>query len=77
MPCDCGKSFVGGHAPRCSLFTCAVCGGPTVIAPEEGPAYCYEHCPDHDYHYERSEGWRCLECHAEPPPDWFDFDDVQ
>lgn len=68
--CDCGEPH--GHKHNCALFTCFVCGGPTLCAPDEGPAYCPEHCPDHDYKYEPCDGKRCVICSAEPPYDYWD-----
>lgn len=53
-------------------FQCQVCGGPTIVAPDSGPAYCEEHCPDHIYEYVRGEGHRCITCHAEPPVGWWE-----
>lgn len=71
MKCDCGNQV--GHAHNCALFTCAGCGGPTSIGPgDDGPAYCADCCPDHNYEYERGVGHRCQSCDAEPPIDWFD-----
>ena len=53
---------------------CSVCGQPATVYPPDGddsPTYCEAHCPDHDYRYERGEGWRCFTCFAEPPHDFF------
>ena len=64
---------------RCApvpALVCIVCKGPTAIAPAGGElGVCAEHCEDHSYEYERGTGWRCVHCDAEPPADWFDFDD--
>jgi hypothetical protein len=50
------------------------CGTNTKVLsyPKKGPVYCPDCCPEHDYKYERYEGWTCTTCGAEPPPDWFD-----
>jgi hypothetical protein len=68
--CDCGYQF--GHRHDCAIFRCSVCSVLCDSAPAEGPTVCPEHCPDHDYRYERGEGKRCITCGAAPPPDWFD-----
>lgn len=67
--CECEGHW---HTFGCALFTCFKCGGETIIAPQIGPAYCPDCCPDHDYQYERGEGHRCVVCFDEPPPDYFD-----
>lgn len=33
--------------------------------------YCPEHCPDHDYVYDRYEGHYCNNCGQSPDPDWY------
>ncbi len=53
-------------------FKCGKCGGSTIIEPQDGPGVCESCCEDHDYLYERYEGYRCVHCHGEPPPDWYD-----
>lgn len=70
--CDCGEP---GHVLGCAIFRCAVCGAQTAVAPIDGPAWCFDHCPDHDYRYEPGEGVRCIHCSADPPPDWYDVRD--
>lgn len=71
--CDCGHE--DGHRYGCAIFACSVCGEQAAAAPADGgPAFCEQHCPDHDYQYQRGEGHRCVTCFAEPPPDWFDLD---
>ena len=55
--------------------SCAGCGGDVLCWPNEGPAYCPECCPDHDYEYEPAERTRrCKTCSAEPPDDWWGYD---
>ena len=57
-----------------SLYAVMI-GEQAAVAPADGgPAFCEQHCPDHDYQYQRAEGHRCVTCFAEPPPDWFDVD---
>jgi hypothetical protein len=70
--CDCGGRF--GHNYGCNIFACHVCGAQCDSAPVDGPAVCEEHCPDHDYRYERGEGHRCITCGSPPPDDWFSVD---
>lgn len=71
LACDCGNDH--GHRHGCAIFKCSVCGELAPIAPQGSePTYCEKHCPDHDYQYERGDGWHCVTCHAEPPHDWFD-----
>jgi hypothetical protein len=54
---------------------CSACGGDVLCWPDEGPAYCPECCPDHDYEYVRAERRHmCATCSAEPPEDWYDRD---
>lgn len=56
-------------------FHCRECRAPTHIAAADGSAlWCSECCPEHEYEYERSEGHRCIHCHAEPPDDWYEVD---
>lgn len=77
--CDCAATTDGKwadvHSHGCAIFKCSGCGAAAYVAPSDGsPAFCPEHCPDHIYNYERGEGWRCLTCYAEPPPDWYSSD---
>jgi hypothetical protein len=55
-------------------FTCRICGAPTALAPPEGRGVCSKHCEDHDYQYERGEGWMCTHCGIQPPADFYDVD---
>jgi prolyl-tRNA editing enzyme YbaK/EbsC (Cys-tRNA(Pro) deacylase) len=58
-------------------FACHVCGAQCAIAPEPpAKTVCQEHCEDHEYVYIASEGKRCIHCHAEPPDDWFDVEEI-
>jgi hypothetical protein len=55
---------------------CKVCGTLCFVYPSDGTqGVCPEHCPDHEYEYERGERRHmCKTCGAEPPMDWFDVD---
>lgn len=54
-----------------SIFKCHVCGAECPIAPQlPARAVCEEHCPDHDYQHQGSDGKRCVHCFAEEPLDW-------
>lgn len=54
-------------------FACKVCGIACAIAPADGSgAVCEEHCPDHQYDWAGSEGFRCVHCFRLPPEDHFD-----
>lgn len=67
--CDC----VSFTPPRHD-FHCHVCGKETDTAPDP-PALtvCEEHCPDHDYRYERElRGHYCLTCGKERSADYDD-----
>jgi hypothetical protein len=79
LPCDCAAATEGkwkdAHSHGCAIFKCSVCGdGAYVAPPGDEPTYCTKHCPDHEYEYERGEGWRCKTCHAEPPLDFYESD---
>lgn len=51
---------------------CSVCGVTTDIYPDApAPAYCYEHCEDHDYQVDSGER-RCIHCNKPVPDDWYD-----
>ena len=54
------------------LFKCRVCGVDCPIAPAGGQAVCADHCEDHEYVYEGSDGHRCKHCFAFRPEDWND-----
>lgn len=68
--CDCGQPY--GHRHGCAIFKCSVCGEQCTVAPQDGPAFCEQHCPEHDYQYEPGEGPRCVICFAEPPADYYE-----
>jgi hypothetical protein len=36
--------------------------------------YCPDHCPDHDYIYDRYEGHYCGTCGKHPEEDWYPRD---
>jgi hypothetical protein len=75
-PCDCAAPTEGKwadvHASGCAIFKCVECGGGAIVSPPDGPTYCTECCPDHEYEYEPGEGRRCKTCFAEPPLDYAD-----
>lgn len=82
FPCDCAAASEGWwadvHSHGCAIFKCGVCGKGAFVAPNGSePTYCTECCPDHDYGYERGEGWRCKTCHAEPPTDFYGEEDLR
>lgn len=52
------------------LFACRVCRAECPVSAGVGQAVCEEHCEDHDYEYQRSEGWHCKHCFAPRPHDW-------
>lgn len=81
FPCNCAAStdvkskWFDQHNSECAIFECGACGGHAYVAPQGNePTYCTKCCPDHEYQYERGEGWRCLTCYAEPPDDWYQED---
>lgn len=56
---------------------CRVCGELVWVYDDKTPeqATCPEHCPDHEFKYDRGErGHRCIHCGVEPPPDFY-YDD--
>lgn len=56
-------------------FKCVACGKETEVANIEGPTWCPECCPDHDYEYDRDARARyCKNCGQEPPYDWHGYD---
>ena len=73
-PCDCAALTNGKdqHSLHCAIFKCGSCGGQASISPKEGDTFCQECCPDHDYKSEPGAGQRCVNCHAEPPLDWYE-----
>jgi hypothetical protein len=82
FPCDCAATtegkWAGNHSHGCAIFKCGFCGKTAVVAPQGiEPTYCQDCCPDHDYAYERGEGWRCKTCHGEPPLDFYDESDLR
>ncbi len=53
-------------------FHCHVCGAECSTKLLPGVAVCEDHCPDHDYRYERGEGGCfCVTCNQRRPDDWF------
>ena len=79
--CDCAAETEGKwndiHSHGCAIFRCG-CGKQAYVAPQgDEPTYCTGCCPDHDYEYQRGEGWRCKTCHAEPSMDFYDESDLR
>lgn len=58
-------------------FTCRVCGKLCNCAPDPPDrAVCEDHCPDHEYEYDRGECDRfCKTCGKRADPDWGRCDD--
>lgn len=52
-------------------FSCKKCGVECDGAPEDGSgAICPDHCPDHDYVYDRWDGHLCKNCGQARPADY-------
>lgn len=62
--------MIGGEVD----FHCCVCGKETPIAPKlPERAVCEDHCPDHDYEYDKSaQGHFCKLCDKRRPEDYYD-----
>lgn len=51
---------------------CVVCGALPAIYHDDRPAYCDEHCPEHEYNHDpHRRSYFCNTCDAEAPPDYY------
>lgn len=60
-------------------FHCHVCGKQCDSAPPlPERAVCPDHCPDHEYVYERGDRTHyCKNCGQQPPDDYYDENDIR
>lgn len=58
---------------------CGTCGADTSVEPLNAPAICEDCCAKseigHEWGYvDRTDGWRCKHCDAQPPDDFYSED---
>lgn len=62
-----------GSNPPVPIDCCKVCGKKCDTYHEVHGTYCEEHCPDHEYEYDRGERASfCKHCNARRPDDWYE-----
>lgn len=55
---------------------CCVCGALPNVYKDDAPAFCPDHCPEHEYQYDRDfREWRCTTCDHPAPPDHYAYQD--
>ena len=66
-------SALGRIAAAAFGFRCAKCAAPLDGASTDGtPPYCEGCCPEHDFRFDKYDGYRCAHCFAQPDDDWYD-----
>jgi len=74
-----GTAIVANESAQPDRVHCHVCGELVLIYDGQHPeeAVCPEHCPDHEYEYERGDRKHyCKTCGQEPPPDFYRDDNL-
>lgn len=74
---DDNATIIGKPVPQEMLdriVLCSVCGSNEVICYRDpNEAVCPDHCPDHEWEYERGERrWECKTCGVPAPPEFYE-----